>query len=146
MSFCCRVYVECSTGFLVSALMASHRPSGLDFGRTATRKKPKSGLRPAEGRPEGRCRCFPGSSPAKLRPGRRIYGFLVSVLMASHCPSCLKVILSLFLFAPPLPGESRGGGSGRSISFGPVPVRVGGEGVIYVDVFSLVFGLKPQTL
>ena len=28
----------------------------------------------AEGRPEGRFRCFPGSSPAKIRPGRPISG------------------------------------------------------------------------
>jgi hypothetical protein len=29
---------------------------------------------PAEGRPEGRFRCFSGSSPAKIRPGRPISG------------------------------------------------------------------------
>ncbi len=29
---------------------------------------------PAEGQPEGRFRCFPGSSPAEIRPGRLIYG------------------------------------------------------------------------
>ena len=29
---------------------------------------------PAFGRPEGRFRCFPGSSPTKIRPGRPIYG------------------------------------------------------------------------
>ena len=29
---------------------------------------------PAEGRPEGRFRCLPGSSPAKIRPGRPISG------------------------------------------------------------------------
>jgi hypothetical protein len=46
-----------------------NRPSGLDFGRTATGKAPKSTLRPAEGRPEGRFRCLPKSSPAKIRPG-----------------------------------------------------------------------------
>jgi hypothetical protein len=53
---------------------AGNRPSGPDFGRTATGKAPKSVLRPAEGRPEGRFRCLPGSSSAKIRPGRRIYG------------------------------------------------------------------------
>ena len=37
--------------------------------RTATGKKPKSPFRPAFGRPEGRCRFFPGGSPAKIRPG-----------------------------------------------------------------------------
>jgi hypothetical protein len=34
----------------------------------------KSALRPAFGRPEGRFRCFPGSSPAEIRPGRPISG------------------------------------------------------------------------
>ncbi len=52
----------------------SARPSGPDFGRTATGKRPKSALRPALCRPEGRFKCFPGSSPAKIRPGRPIYG------------------------------------------------------------------------
>ena len=47
---------------------------GLDFGRTATGKAPKSALRPAFGRPECRFRCFPGSSPAKILPGRPISG------------------------------------------------------------------------
>ncbi len=51
-----------------------NRPSGPDFGRTATGKTPKPALRPAEGRPEGRCRCFPGSSPAKSRPDKSISG------------------------------------------------------------------------
>ncbi len=51
---------------------AVHRPSGPDFGRTATGKTPKLALRPAFGRPEGRCRCFPGSSPAQIQPGRPI--------------------------------------------------------------------------
>ena len=32
------------------------------------------GLRPADGRPDGVFRCFPGSSPAKIRPGRPTYG------------------------------------------------------------------------
>ncbi len=36
--------------------------------------KPRTALRPAYGRPEGRSRCFPGISPAKIRPGRPIYG------------------------------------------------------------------------
>ncbi len=52
---------------------AGNRPSGLDFGRTATGKTPKSALRPAEYRPEGRFWCFPG--PARktdLRPGNNI--------------------------------------------------------------------------
>jgi hypothetical protein len=53
---------------------AVNRPSGLDFGRTATGKAPKLALRPDFGRPEGRVRCFPSSSPAKIRPGRPIYG------------------------------------------------------------------------
>ncbi len=53
---------------------AVNRLAGPDFGRTATGKKPKSVLRQAVGQPEGRCRCFPGSSPAKSRPGRPIYG------------------------------------------------------------------------
>ncbi len=55
-------------------LRAVNRPSGPDIGRTATGKAPKSALPPAEGRPEGRFRCFPGSSPAKIWPGRPIYG------------------------------------------------------------------------
>ena len=38
---------------------AVNRPSGPDFGLTATGKAPESGLRPVEGRPEGRFR--PGS-------------------------------------------------------------------------------------
>ncbi len=37
--------------------------------------KPRNGPSgPAEGRPESRFRCFPGSSPAKLRPARPISG------------------------------------------------------------------------
>ena len=36
--------------------------------------KQESALRPAEGRPEDRFRCFPGSSPAKIRPGSPISG------------------------------------------------------------------------
>ncbi len=39
-----------------------------------TVKEPNSALRPAFGRPEGRFRFFPGSRPAKIRPGRPIYG------------------------------------------------------------------------
>ncbi len=46
-----------------------NRPSGPDFGRTATGNTPKSALRPAFGRPEGRFPCFP-NSPAKIWPGR----------------------------------------------------------------------------
>ncbi len=53
---------------------AVHRPSGPDFGRTVNGKSPKSGLRPALGRPEGLFCFFPGISPAKIRPGRPIYG------------------------------------------------------------------------
>ncbi len=37
-------------------------------------RAPKAALRPAFGRPEGRFRCFPESSPAEIRPGRPIYG------------------------------------------------------------------------
>jgi hypothetical protein len=51
-----------------------NQPSGPDFGRTATGKAPKSPLRPAFGRPQSRFRRFPGSSPAKIQPGRLIYG------------------------------------------------------------------------
>ncbi len=51
-----------------------NRPSGPDFGRTATRKTPKSAIRPAEGQPEIRFLFFPGSSPSKFQPGRPIYG------------------------------------------------------------------------
>jgi hypothetical protein len=47
---------------------------GFEGTLTATGKTPKSFLRPAFGRPEGPFRCFPGSSPAKIRPGRPIYG------------------------------------------------------------------------
>ncbi len=47
-------------------LWAGNRPSGPDFGRTATGNTPKSALRPAFGRPVGRFRCFPGSGPAKI--------------------------------------------------------------------------------
>ncbi len=46
----------------------------MDFGWTATGKAPKWVLRPAEGRPEGRVGCLPGSSPAKILPGRPISG------------------------------------------------------------------------
>ncbi len=53
---------------------AVNLPSGPDFGRTATGKAPELALRPAFGRPEGRFRRFPGSSPAEIRPGRPIYG------------------------------------------------------------------------
>ncbi len=45
-----------------------------DFGRTAIGKTPKWALRLAEGRPEGRFRCFPGSSLAKIKPGSPISG------------------------------------------------------------------------
>ncbi len=48
--------------------------SGPDFGRTATGKSPTSALRPADGLPEGRFQFFPGSSPAKIRPGRPTFG------------------------------------------------------------------------
>ncbi len=47
---------------------------GRIFGRTATGKSSKSAPLPAEGRPEGRFRCLPGGSPAKIRPGRPISG------------------------------------------------------------------------
>ncbi len=53
---------------------AVNRPSGPDFGRTATGKTSKSVLGPAFGRSEGRFWCFPGSSPAKIRPGSPISG------------------------------------------------------------------------
>ncbi len=42
--------------------------------RRSAGKTPKSILQLAFGRPEGRFRCLRGSSPAKLRPGRPIYG------------------------------------------------------------------------
>jgi hypothetical protein len=45
---------------------------GPDCGWTATGKAPKLSLRPADGRPKGRFLCFPGSSPATIRPGRPI--------------------------------------------------------------------------
>ncbi len=48
--------------------------SGPDFGRTATGKTPTSALRPDFDRSEARFRCFPGSSPAKIRPGSPIPG------------------------------------------------------------------------
>ncbi len=48
---------------------ARNRPSRPDSG---TFGRPE--LRPAEGRPEVRLRCFPGSSPAKIWPGRPISG------------------------------------------------------------------------
>ena len=38
------------------------------------RETTEIGLRSAEGRPEGRFRCIPDSSPAKIRSGRPIYG------------------------------------------------------------------------
>ncbi len=44
------------------------------FWPAATGEAPKSGLRPAEGRPEGRFWCLPGGSPAKIWPGSSIYG------------------------------------------------------------------------
>ena len=47
---------------------------GRIIGRAATGNAPKSALRPAFGRPEGRFRFFPGSSPAKIRPGRSTSG------------------------------------------------------------------------
>jgi hypothetical protein len=53
---------------------AGNRPSGPDFGWTATGKALKSALRPSEGRPEGQFWRFPGSSPAKIRPGSPISG------------------------------------------------------------------------
>jgi hypothetical protein len=40
---------------------------------------------------EGRCRCFPGSSPAKIRPGRPIYGpeaLLCNIDHYNDKPSC----------------------------------------------------------
>ena len=62
--------------YLLSAARSAsgNLPSGQDFGRTATGKAPKSALRPAFGRPEGRLWCFPDISPAKIRPERPIYG------------------------------------------------------------------------
>ncbi len=51
-----------------------HQPSGPEFGRTAPGKEPKGALWPAAGRPGGRFRCFPGSGPAKIRPGKPISG------------------------------------------------------------------------
>jgi hypothetical protein len=53
---------------------AVNRPSGPDFGRTATGKTPKSAFRLGFGRPEAAFLCFPGFSPAKIRPGRPISG------------------------------------------------------------------------
>ncbi len=44
------------------------------FGRIATGKASKSALLPAFGRPYGRFRFFPGSSPAQIWPGRSISG------------------------------------------------------------------------
>ncbi len=53
---------------------AVNRPSGPDFMGTATRKEPKS----ATGRPQVRRKAdfgaFLGTSPAKIQPGRMIYG------------------------------------------------------------------------
>ena len=43
-----------------------NRPSGPDLGQPATGKAPKSALRPAEGRPEGRCGFFSDSRLASL--------------------------------------------------------------------------------
>ncbi len=78
---------------------AGNRPSGPDFGRTATGKAPKLILRPAFGRPETPCRCFPNSSPATNRPVRPIYGpeallrnieYLLYVIGFVRCPQNIK--------------------------------------------------------
>jgi hypothetical protein len=44
------------------------------FGPDCYRESTKIRLRPAFGRPEGRFQSFPGSSPAKIWPGRPING------------------------------------------------------------------------
>ena len=49
-----------------------NRPSGPDVGQPATGKAPKSALRPAEGRPEGRCGFFSDSRLASLSLSRSL--------------------------------------------------------------------------
>jgi hypothetical protein len=56
------------------AIVLPGRKSGFraGFWRYCYWERPKSALRPAFGRPESRFRCFPGSSTAKIQPGRPI--------------------------------------------------------------------------
>ncbi len=68
-----------SCGFLYSralcyAIVLPGRHSGQDVWPDCCRETTESPLRQAKDRPEGRFRCFPGSSPAKIRPGRPISG------------------------------------------------------------------------
>ncbi len=65
-SFGCRGSSWCSRDTLCYAIVFP--------GRKSTGKAPESAVRPAEGRPECRFRCFPGSNPSKTWPGRPIYG------------------------------------------------------------------------
>jgi hypothetical protein len=60
--------------YVTQYFRAANLFSGQHFGRRSTGKTQESALRPAFSRPEGRFRCFPGSSPAKIRPGRPING------------------------------------------------------------------------
>ena len=66
-------------------------PSGPDLGQPATGKAPKSALRPAEGRPEGRCGFFSDSRLASLSLS-------------------LSLALSLSLSLPSLCGRTHGSG------------------------------------
>ncbi len=70
------------------------------------RERTEIGPQPAEGRPEGRFRCFPGGSPAKIRPGRPISG--------PEALSCNIVALCTrpFPYVPSIRSSSR---CGRSI-------------------------------
>jgi len=69
----------------IGASKAKNRPSGPDVGQTTIRKEPTWALRQALGRFEGRLRCFPGSSPAKIRPGSDLCNGL-TVCLASYWP------------------------------------------------------------
>ncbi len=69
------IYIYINTLYFTQCcFQAVNRPSGPDFSRTAPGTPPKAAPRPADGLREGRFRCFPGSSLAKIRPGRPIYG------------------------------------------------------------------------
>ena len=68
------------------------------------------------GRPKGRFLCFPGSSPAKIRPGRPIFGPEALLRKIEFPQLYLRTLFILFLPTPPPVGP--GAGSGLSCPSG----------------------------
>ena len=79
----CAQHVGGTCATLFYAILVPGRKSAFRAGfwpdcyRESTEIGPPASLRPAFGRPEGRFRCFPGCSPAKIRPGSPTYGLEV---------------------------------------------------------------------